>query len=743
VLPRPRPAEPLLDAANQQAAALRHLYGLISGVSAHRDLTATLQAVTDGACALGFEAAVVNLVRGDQVEVVAVAGGEEIRSALLGRLRPLTAWQELLAQGTATGEVVFIDHREVEWPEEIRDSTWIPVFEDDDWNPELFHPEDALLVRLRSAGGDLLGTLSVDLPLDGHRPSAPTLELLGMFGVHAAHAIDHARLLEDLRLRQAGQAAVVQRLETLLASAPVAILELDNDGMVRRWNAAAEQMFGWSEAEVHGRFNPTRIPPEGSDLPSPVPNDHPQRWRSDGTTLDVEVTRAWLRDEDGKPSGVLGVVVDVTARRALERELRQAAESDALTGLPNRATALAALQELLDAGRETSLLLLDLDGFKSLNDSLGHLAGDDALLGVARRLQELAEEHADTLVARLGGDEFVVVAPGGVRQAERLAQRILEVVPDSRQGRRDRALTGSIGIASSCLDGASPILLLRNADIAMYEAKAAGKGRAVSYVPGMGVRADRDAALVQDLRRALSAADGGVAAGLQLHWQPIVELASGAVHGYEALVRWGHPERGMLAPGAFVSLAERSGLAADLGRAVRHQALAKVASWARRADRADLVAHVNVSPMELHDGLPDEILAEVRAAGVAPDRIVLEITEEALPVDVAGAAALLGRLRDLGFGVWVDDFGSGYSSLGSVRQFPLQGLKIDRSLLVDVGRDRSADELYRGVLALADALGHEVVAEGVETEQQRQRLQELGCRYAQGFHLGRPGPLAD
>ncbi len=408
------------------------------------------------------------------------------------------------------------------------------------------------------------------------------------------------------------------------------------------------------------------------------------------------------------------------------QRLAHQAHHDPLTGLGNRRLFL----ERTAAARDRpAVLFIDLDDFKAVNDSLGHGAGDAMLGEIAGRLRDAV--RPGDLVARLGGDEFAVLLDSGAgpEEAERVADRLRLALaaPVDVLGHRLQ-VRASIGIAAGDEDAAT---LLRNADIAMYEAKAAGKDARRTYEPAMH---DRVAARLELESRLHAALDGGE---FEVHYQPIVDLGGGTP-AFEALVRWRHPDRGLVPPGDFIPAAERSGLIVELGSWVLGQACAFGARVAGRAGIPALVS-VNLSPRQLEaPGLVDDVRRRLEESGLPPERLILEITETTVARDLGASSAVLTALRALGVRIAIDDFGTGYSSLGILHRLPVDILKIDRSFVAGVDgtpRDRS---LVEAILTLADALGTTTVAEGVERETQAEALRALGCRRAQGFHFARP-----
>jgi diguanylate cyclase (GGDEF)-like protein/PAS domain S-box-containing protein len=699
------------------------------------DLSRTLDAVTAGVVdEMGFAVTVVNLVRpGGDFEVVAVAGPDEARAALLGKRGAGEEWARWLAECTPVGQVL-VDYRHVADVSSV--PTWVPdaPVRDDEG---AWHPLDAVVAPLRTSRSGLLGTLSVDLPRDGLRPNSAQLELLEMYAAQASIAIENAMLHTALVERDAERERTVGRLTALVAEAPVAIIELDLAGRVQLWNPAAEQMFGWTAEEVLGGPNPTvpahRYPQRMQELArgEVARRQASRRQRKDGSFVELESSSAVLRQPDGQPFGYIGVLADVSHRVQLEAELRHGAHHDPLTGLANRALMLEHLHAA-DADQEHALLLIDLDGFKAVNDSFGHGMGDLVLRRVAARLR--AGVRPDDLVARLGGDEFVVLVHGGEERALPLAHRLLDLLsePMNLEG-RPVTLGCSIGVAYLS-DDRDADAVLGDADIAMYAAKGRGKGRVQVFAPPLRHAVVERAALSGDLRQAVAGHQ------LQLRYHPILQLDDGRILGFEALLRWQHPERGEIAPTAFVPLAEENGTIVEIGDWVVHEACRQIARWqAELPGHPRLSVSVNVSPVQLRsEGLVDSIERALQESGVSPRRLVVELTESVLVDDVETAACVLERLRGLGVRIALDDFGAGYSSLRYLRRLPFDFVKLDRGLVEGIDRDPAALALADAALSLLGRLGLRTCAEGIETEAQLAMVRSLGCELGQGFLVCRP-----
>ena len=420
----------------------------------------------------------------------------------------------------------------------------------------------------------------------------------------------------------------------------------------------------------------------------------------------------------------------LTDARMVSTALHQAFH-DPLTDLPNRALFLDRLELGLSRVQRSksklAVLFLDIDRFKIVNDSLGHAAGDDLLREVAARL--VASIRPGDTAARFGGDEFAILLEDveGVESAEHVALRILRALraPLAIAG-RDLFISASIGIA---MDATTAGDMIRDADLAMYRAKAEGKGRHAVFEPAMHVAVVERADLEADLQRVIERDE------LVLHYQPIVALGNRAIVGVEALVRWRHPTRGLVEPEAFIPVAEETQLMTDLGRWILNEGCREVAAW--RTLRP-LRLSVNLSAVQLHSGdvLAATVSEALAASGLPPEALVLEITETALMRDVTETISCLRALKDLGVLLAVDDFGTGYSSLDYLRRFPIDILKIDKAFVDDLGAGDAT--LAQAIIDLGESFDLQVIAEGIEHESQRQRLLELGCSHGQGYHFSKP-----
>lgn len=468
---------------------------------------------------------------------------------------------------------------------------------------------------------------------------------------------------------------------------------------------------------------------------------HLARGAAGGTVVQVAATP--IRGRRGRIVAAALVLEDITARKAAEARVAHLALHDPLTGLPNRALfqdrlaqALARARRAGGAGEQVAVMLLDLDGFKHVNDALGHATGDRLLQAVALRLRPVLRA-SDTL-ARLGGDEFALVQTG-VRQpadAAALAAKLLGHLaePFAVEGHAFH-VSASFGVALAPRDGADGEALLKAADLALYRAKAEGRGGVRFFEPGMDAQARARRRLEGELRLALERGE------LVLHYQPQLDLRAGRFTGVEALVRWRHPERGLVPPAEFVPLAEATGLIRPLGTWVLRAACRQAAAW-RETGLPPLTVAVNLSPAQLRDReLPAVVAQALRHLPAAALQLELEITEGVLVESLGGeAGGVLGQLVAGGVELAIDDFGTGYSSLAYLKQLPARSLKIARGFVAGLGADPADAALVRAVVELAHGLGKRVVAEGVETEAQLAFLRGIGCDAAQGFLLARPQP---
>jgi diguanylate cyclase (GGDEF)-like protein/PAS domain S-box-containing protein len=547
-----------------------------------------------------------------------------------------------------------------------------------------------------------------------------------------------------------GEAAGVRlseaRFRSLVQHSSDLISVIGQDGRVVYASPSIEQLLGSSETLV-GMSIAEMVHPEdiaavealfaeqGVDAGSQT-----VEWRMRHTSGEWRTFENIARRGQGSMNGTLIINSrDVTERIRLEGALRHQANHDPLTGLGNRILLVDGLQRAVARTRRnggaTALLLLDLDDFKGVNDSLGHAAGDQLLIAIAERLRSAV--RADSLVARIGGDEFAIVVedldvPARARDvAARVQGSLSEPIA---LGDRLVPASASIGIATS-MDGTPDVaMLLRQADIAMYAAKRRGRGEYETFQPTMHDAALERLELETDLRRAVAAGE------FVPHYQAILDLRHGTIVGFEALVRWAHPTKGLLSPAAFLPLAEQTGLIAEIGGRVLREATAQMAAW--NADPnigGDRWMSVNLAPRQLTaPGIVDEVRLALGDAGLSADRLILELTENSVMSDPEAAARTLGALRTLGLRLAIDDFGTGYSSLGHLQRFPFDVLKVDRSFVAELAGPASGNALAPTIVDLARRLGLTSIAEGIERQDQLELLRDLGCEFGQGFLLHRP-----
>jgi diguanylate cyclase (GGDEF)-like protein/PAS domain S-box-containing protein len=537
-------------------------------------------------------------------------------------------------------------------------------------------------------------------------------------------------------------------LDASVTMSPAAIVVMDAEWRVRLWNPAAEKLFGWRESEVRGSIAP-HIPPERRAafallvdrmvLGGETMIEHEEvRPGRNGELQEVAIASSAMFDEHGELTGLMGLITDISARKESERRLRQLALHDPLTGLANRILVNqridAAVMAFEPGDPGVAVLLLDLDGFKTVNDSFGHAVGDELLLAVARRLRSCLRDG--DIAARLGGDEFALLLERiDAEETAAVSRRVLDALSAPFSLRRGQAVvTASVGVVHASRQLANHDLL-RDADVAMYKAKADGKNRVVVFEASMQERVVSRLRLENELRAAVDRGE------FELFYQPYVDLDTRMIVGLEALIRWHHPTRGLLLPAEFIEVAEDTGLIVPLGQWIVSQACMQAGIWRNLDIDRPLTISVNLSPRQLYDPLFVGIAARAVAdAGLPPGMLTIEITENLLLGDAVLAGTRLAELRSLGIQVAVDDFGTGYSSLAYLRRYPVDVLKIDRTFVDPLTDGPRQAALVRSIIDLATALDVGTVAEGVERPEQASALSTLGCHVAQGFYFARPQP---
>ncbi len=588
---------------------------------------------------------------------------------------------------------------------------------------------------------------------DGATPPDDGLVLV-LQGVadHLARLLARSRVTQDLRHAE-------ERSRAATRFARQAILILDSAGRVVTFNRGAEQTFGYTEGEVIGqpigflvadRVGEALVTSLESLPVFAEAGDSGQDLeltgiRRDGREFPLELSLSAWETSEGRFYTV--IIRDITDRRetdqqreTFERQLAQRALHDPLTSLPNRALLADRMEHALArASRRNSsvaLLCLDLDRFKIINDGYGHSAGDQLLVTVSERLQNVL--RPDDTVARIGGDEFAILCEDVADRADALAlaERVERALSAPfLVGSQEVTMTATVGVALAPGVFGHADQLLRDAEVAVEQARQRGRGQHALYDESMRADVVAQLAVEHDLRVAIRDRQ------LRLCYQPIIDLDTSRVAGVEALVRWEHPARGLLSPHEFVGLAEETGLIVPLGRWVLEEACLQGAAWQRQHARERLRVSVNVSPRQFQQsGWADEVAHALLATGFEPGQLVLEITESVLMEDTATTSRRLAELRDLGVRIAIDDFGTGYSSLGYLRQFPFDILKVDKSFIDGVSEGPHESALARAVIKLAATLKMDAVAEGVSTRRQVITLRRLRCRFAQGYYFARPQP---
>ncbi len=584
------------------------------------------------------------------------------------------------------------------------------------------HPIDDSAAPIRDTSGDVIGVVLVFRDVTEHR------------------------LRQELTQRLA---AIVENSFDAIYSTSLAP-DANSDGVIQHWNRGAAALYGYAAEEIVGNAVSVLIPPDAlaADREAiarirkgeQVDPYETTRVTKDGRHLDVSIGLSPLMDAQGRVVGVSRIARDITARKQADVALRHTASHDALTDLPNRAYFLEQMAGALewarrDSARRIGTLLIDLDGFKIVNDALGHATGDRLLIEIATRLRTCV--RPGDIVARLGGDEFTVLLHDvtGVADVEHAARRIQNALaaPIALQG-REIVPTASIGAALSEPDHEVPQALLRHADLAMYHAKQQGGARYQVFDTALRELAQSRVTMQKDLEDAVERGE------LRLAFQPILELDTGRVFAFESLLRWHHPARGLIMPRDFVPLAEDTGLILPIGAWILHEACRYARRWQDAFPDAEPVrVCVNLSGKQLrHTRVVQDVRNALDNAGIPGSSLILEISESVVTQSVDSAVVLLHRVREMGVELHVDHFGTGHSSLTELPHLPLQGIKIDGSFVRRIGARRTDVEIVRSIVEMGHSLGLRVIAEGVDTVVQRERLIGLSCELGQGEVFANP-----
>ncbi|WP_404480463.1 putative bifunctional diguanylate cyclase/phosphodiesterase [Novosphingobium sp. BL-52-GroH] len=560
-------------------------------------------------------------------------------------------------------------------------------------------------------------------------------------------------LIEERRIEGGGTIGIrvditdlKQKEETfrlLFERNPLSMLVYDLEtGRIRAANEAACALLGYAPGEMEGLpahvLFPQTLWPSAAELLAADHSDTRDCWqmlRRDGACVDAVISTRLSELEDY--AGTIVAIFDVTERRRIEQRMAHMARHDELTGLANRAHCRAYLREILDRsangsgpGETVTLALVDLDHFKPVNDTYGHHFGDVVLTEAAARMRELIPPEA--LLCRIGGDEFAVIfRRSSLTQAELVSKSIITTLsePFFVQGHMIH-IGATIGFASSPYDSRDAETLMRYADLALYAAKGERRGTCRGFEAGMDAAAQEKNRLEKDLRAAVR---DGI---LEVHYQPIVDLQSGAVECYEALLRWNHPERGAVPPDVFVPLAEEMGLIDQIGRFVLNCACSEAMRWPE-----SVRVSVNVSPLQFRNGnLLSTVINALSTSGLPAERLELEITEAVLMEKGPRPAAIIRNLRAFGIGISLDDFGTGYSSLSYLLNYPFTKIKIDKSFILNLHEEASSRAVIRAVIGLGRSLGLTVAAEGIERDIERDYLRDEGCTQGQGYLFGKAQP---
>jgi diguanylate cyclase (GGDEF)-like protein/PAS domain S-box-containing protein len=606
----------------------------------------------------------------------------------------------------------------------------------------------------RSAEDALAQQIGTGIELIGRRKDGSEFPIeLMLSPLESDDGILVTAAIRDIDTRKSIEFVEKERAQVTLNSIGDAVICADISGNLTFLNVVAEKLTGWSKEEAAGQpmtevfriLNASR-----ETIPNPMEMAIQQNRtvhlpsnsiliRRDGFEIPFEDSIAPIHDREGKVTGVVIVFRDVSAARAMSVQMAYSAGHDFLTGLPNRMVFKDRLSQAIASAqrynKQVAVLFLDLDGFKHINDSLGHPIGDKLLQSISKRLINCVRS-SDT-VSRQGGDEFIVLL-SEVRHAEDAAitaRRMLQAVAEAHSiDRRDLHITTSIGVSVFPEDGQNSETLIKNADTAMYQAKENGPTSYQFFTPAMNVRAVERQSIEEDLRGALERHE------LTLHYQPIIDLKTGLIAGAEALLRWTHPTRGPIPPMQFIPVAEDCGLILPIGAWVLREACRQAEEWAD-AGLPAMTMSVNVSAVQFrNEKFLENLTAILDETGLDPKRLELELTESVLMKRAEATASILRTLRDRGVQVSVDDFGTGYSSLSYLRKFPIDALKIDQSFIRQISTAGEDTTIVAAVISMARDLRLRVVAEGVEKLEELEFLRAHQCDEVQGFYFSRPVP---
>jgi diguanylate cyclase (GGDEF)-like protein/PAS domain S-box-containing protein len=560
------------------------------------------------------------------------------------------------------------------------------------------------------------------------------------------YAIAHAQTLDELRASQ-------ERYALAMNGANDGLWYWNLDSNEVHFSARWKSMLGYEEQEIGSspeewlkRIHAEDLERVKAEITAHLDGQTPH-YENEHRMLHKDGAYRWMlsrgvavRGADGKAHRMAGSLTDVTERKRFEEQLERQAFYDPLTNLPNRALFMNRLAHAIEQGKRRrnysfAVLFLDLDRFKMINDSLGHSVGDQMLIEAARRL-ELCLRPGDT-IARLGGDEFTILLNDlkDFTYLTHIAERIQKVLMTPFNLNGEEVFTSaSIGIATNSRTYNRPEEILRDADTAMYRAKLLGKAQYALFDTGMHVEAMRRLQLETDLRRALERQE------FRIHYQPIIALGNGEITGFEALLRWQHPYRGLIGPAEFIPVAEETGLIIPIGQWVLREACRQMHLWQAQYDsNCGLTVSVNVSPKQLaQPDLADQVRRILAETGLEASSLRLEITESAIMENTESARQLLAQLKEMEVQLYMDDFGTGYSSLSNLSRFPVDTLKVDRSFVKDLSDYGESSDILWTIVTLARNLGMHVIAEGVETAEQLAQLRALKCECAQGYFFSEP-----